>query len=145
MAADDRIHTRDQVVPLVEERLRVDTRETVRGHVRIRVSPETWTETVRRELRGEEIEVERVPVDREVSELPEVRTEGDVTIVPIVEEVLVVEKRLRLKEELHLRRRSTLETVEMPVTLRRERAEVERSSGGAADPVTPRTSTEEES
>ncbi len=54
------------------------------------------------------------------------RQEGDLLIVPVVEEVLVVEKRLVLKEELHIRRRVETESVEVPVELRRQRAEVER-------------------
>ena len=57
---------------------------------------------------------------------PQIRTEGDVTIVPVLEEVLVVEKRLVLKEELHIRRRIITETVEVPVTLHKQRAIVER-------------------
>ena len=56
------------------------------------------------------------------------RTEEGVTIVPILEEVLFVEKRLVLKEELHIRRRVSSETVEVPVVLRKERAVVERVS-----------------
>jgi stress response protein YsnF len=55
-----------------------------------------------------------------------VRTEGDVVIVPVLEEVLVVEKRLVLKEELHIRRDATRENVEVPVTLRKQRAVIER-------------------
>jgi stress response protein YsnF len=46
--------------------------------------------------------------------------------VPVLEEVLVVEKRLVLKEELHLRRKVETETFEAPVTLRKQRVEVER-------------------
>jgi stress response protein YsnF len=71
-------------------------------------------------------------VDRVVSEAPAVRTEGDVTIVPVLEEVLFVEKRLVLKEELHIRRTATTETVEVPVTLRRQRAVIERVDAGAS-------------
>jgi hypothetical protein len=52
----------------------------------------------------EEAGVERIPVNRLVDTAPETRTEGDVTIIPIVEEVMVVEKRLLLKEEIHIRR-----------------------------------------
>jgi hypothetical protein len=52
-----------------------------------------------------------------------------VTIVPVLEEVLFVEKRLVLKEELHIRRQATTETVEVPVTLRKQRAIVERVAG----------------
>jgi stress response protein YsnF len=53
---------------------------------------------------SEEAGVERVPVNRLVETEPQTRQEGDVTIIPIIEEVLVVEKRLLLKEEIHIRR-----------------------------------------
>jgi stress response protein YsnF len=49
-----------------------------------------------------------------------------VTVIPVIEEVLIVEKRLVLKEELHVRRQQTTENVEVPVTVRRQRAVVER-------------------
>jgi stress response protein YsnF len=49
------------------------------------------------------------------------------TIVPIFEEVMVVEKQLLLKEELHIRKRSEVNTVEAPVTLKRQWADVDRS------------------
>ena len=55
-----------------------------------------------------------------------VRTEGNVTILPVVEEVLVVERRLLIKEELRLIRHATKEVIETPVTLRKQRAVVER-------------------
>jgi stress response protein YsnF len=80
-----------------------------------------------------------VPVDRVVETAPETRTEGDVTIVPVLEEVLVVEKRLVLKEELHIRRRVETETAEVPVTLRKQRAIVERLA-----PDTPSSDPEKE-
>jgi hypothetical protein len=41
-------------------------------------------------------------IDRGVDVAPEVRVEGNVTIIPVLEEVLVVEKRLVLKEKLHI-------------------------------------------
>jgi stress response protein YsnF len=42
------------------------------------------------------------------------------------EEVLVVEKRLVLKREIRIRMRATSETIEIPVSLRKQRAVVER-------------------
>jgi stress response protein YsnF len=114
------------VVPIVEEELRVSKRQVVKGRVRVRTVVDTVEEVVRETLRSETVEVTRVPIDREVTEAPTVRTEGDVTIVPVLEEVLVVEKRLVLKEELHLRRKLETETFEQPVTLRKQRVEVER-------------------
>jgi stress response protein YsnF len=53
---------------------------------------------------------------------PKSEPRGAVTIVPIVEEVLVVEKRLLIKEEVHIRRRATTETADVPVMLRKQRA-----------------------
>jgi len=53
-------------------------------------------------------------------------TEFGVLIIPVLEEVLVVEKRLVLKEELHVRRLVSEENVEIPVTVRKQRAVVER-------------------
>ncbi|NKW82722.1 DUF2382 domain-containing protein [Ochrobactrum pecoris] len=77
-------------------------------------------------LDSENVEVTRVAIGREVSEAPAVRTDGDVTIVPVMEEVLVVEKRLMLVEEIHIRRVATTEDVTIPVELRKQRATIER-------------------
>ena len=114
-----------EMIPLLKEELRVDKRSVVTGKVRVRSVVDTIEELVHAAITDEE-EVTRVPMDREVEAAPSVRTEGDVTIVPIMEEVLVVEKRLVLKEELHIRRSVTLENVEVPVTLRKQRAVIER-------------------
>jgi uncharacterized protein (TIGR02271 family) len=116
----------EERIPVVDEEERINKREVVTGRVRIRTRVEEADETVRGTLDEEVVEVERVPVDRIVEAAPAVRQDGDVTIIPVMEEVLVVEKRLVLKEELHVRRRRKQESVEVPVTLRRERVEVER-------------------
>lgn len=118
-----------QSIPLVEERLNVSVREAVTGRVRISTTTETFEQVVRQELRGVRAEVVRVPVDRvlEVGEVPPgPRTQGDVMIIPIFEEVAVVEKRLLLKEELHVTQHTIVEEIEVPVELRRQRAVVER-------------------
>ena len=53
----------------------------------------------------EDCDVERVSVKRMIDKPAEIRQEGDTMIIPLMEEVLVVEKRLMLREELHIRRR----------------------------------------
>ncbi len=120
-------------IPLVDETLRVEKREISKGKVRIKSVTDTVEELARATLEEETVEITRVPVGREVTEAPTVRTDGDVTIVPVLEEVLVVEKRLVLAEEIHIRRRIKTEDVELPVTLRKQRAVVEN--------LTPETST----
>lgn len=57
--------------------------------------------------------------------VPQVGTGGDVTVIPVLEEVLVVEKRLRLKEELRVVHRVDVKTFEESVPLRRQTASVE--------------------
>jgi len=122
----------EEVIPLVEETATVGKRQVVTGRVRVRTVTDTIDELAHADVERETVEVTRVPVDRMVESTPDIRTEGDVTIVPVLEEVLVVEKRLVLKEELHIRRRVETETVEVPVTLRKQRAIVKRE--GPDDP-----------
>jgi uncharacterized protein (TIGR02271 family) len=115
-----------EVVPLLQEDLHVDKRSVVTGKVRVRSVIDIVEDVARAALTEEHVDVTRVPVDREVETAPSVRTEGDVTIIPVIEEILVVEKRLVLKEELHIRRRISRDDVEVPVTLRKQRAVIER-------------------
>ncbi len=124
------------VMPLVEERLTVDTRVRETGRVRLRKRVETRTETVDEPLLREEVEVERVPIGTFVDGPVSVRHEGEVMIVPVLEEVLVVEKRLRLREELHVTKRRTEVHEPQEVTLRSERIEVERVAPNTAAPNT---------
>jgi uncharacterized protein (TIGR02271 family) len=127
----------EEVIPLTEEEVHIEKREVTTGKVRVHTRVDVVQETVQASLEEETVEVTRVPINREIDHAPEVRTENGVTIVPVVEEVLVVEKRLILKEELHIRRNTRTEDVEIPVELRKQTAEVERlpvertSKGGA--------------
>jgi len=88
-----------------QEEAVVSKHEVETGRVRIRKTVRERREVVDQPLFREEIEVRRVPADRMLDAPLEVRQEGDTTIVPVMEEVLVVHKRLRLKEELHITRR----------------------------------------
>ena len=116
----------EEVLLLLEEELRVEKRNIVTGRVRVRSVVDTVEEIARAELEEERVDVTRVPIGREVTTPPTVRSEGDVVIVPVLEEVLVVEKRLVLKEELHIRRYVARENFEVPVTVRKQRAVIER-------------------
>jgi uncharacterized protein (TIGR02271 family) len=116
-------------IPLLEERLSVAKRQVERGRVRVHVSVEEREETVTEQLLRDDLQVERVPRNVRLTEVPHVRLEGNTTIVPVVEEVLVVEKALMLVEEIHICRRSVSEETRIPVTVRSERARVEREAG----------------
>lgn len=119
------------ILPLVAETARIDKRTVETGRVRVRTETETLDQVLRESLRSDHVGVTRLPIDRTLAEgeaAPVAREEDGVTIIPVLEEILVVEKRLVLKEEVHIRRTTAGEDVEVPVTLRRQRAVVERLS-----------------
>ena len=113
------------VVPVVQEVVDVQKRWVESGRVRVTKVVHQHEEVVDEPLLREEVEVERIAVNRAVDGPVAVRHEGDVMIVPILEEVLVVEKRLVLKEELHIRRRRTEVSHPQRIVLRTEEATVE--------------------
>lgn len=124
-------------VPVIEEELKVGTRtvETGRG-VRIHKHVVTHPATVEESLVRGEVEVRHVPVDRMVDpgEAPVTRYEGDTLVVPVLEEVLVLERRVRIKEELHVTVLRREETHAETVMLKSEQVSVERFDDGVPPP-----------
>lgn len=117
-------------IPVVQEELRVETRVTATGKVLVRKAVRVEDELVDVPLTDVEVEVRRVPKDELVAETWPIRQEGDTTIVPVFEEVLVVEKRLRLKEEVHVIRRRREQHRPQRVEVRKEEVTVERMEAG---------------
>lgn len=119
----------DTRIPLAEETLHVGKRELETSRLRVSLTTETVSETIQQTLLTRSAAVERVAVGREVSAAPQIRQEGDVLVIPVVEEILVIEKRLFLKEEIRIRMTATQEGVDLPVERRVQRAMVERLPG----------------
>lgn len=116
-----------ETIPIVREELHVEKRTRKTGRVVVQVVPEVRHQVVDLPLAEEKVEIERIPVQRVIEQAPPVRQEGEVTIVPVVEEVLVVEKRLMLKEEIRIiRHRSTRQHHE-EIPLRVEDVRISRS------------------
>ena len=124
----------EKVVPVVEETAVVYKERVVTDRVRLNKQVHEDHEVLDIPVQTETLEVDRVPVGRFVEAPPAIRQEGDTTIYPVVEEVLVVEKRLRLVEEVRVTHRRTTRRARERVALRREEVAVERdaaASGGA--------------
>jgi stress response protein YsnF len=117
------------VVPLHKEDVSVEKRKVERD-VRVRVHTVHHDHLIDEALMRERVEVERVPVGRPIDAVPPVREEGDTTVISVVEEVLVLERRLVLKEEIRLRRVRTTEQHRETVMLREQQAVIERSEPG---------------
>ena len=119
----------EDVIPVVEEAITVSKCEVETGRVQVALTTEMQTVIARETLRGRRVEVEQVPMNRMLAEgepLPQSREEGDTLIVPVVEEVAVVVKRLVLREEVRLRFVHTEEPFAQEVPVRRQRATIAR-------------------
>jgi uncharacterized protein (TIGR02271 family) len=113
-------------VPVIAEDLVTGTRKVKTGAVRVHKRVHERTERVEMPLIQDTVEIKRVVIDKVIDAPPHIRTVGDTTIVPVIEEQMIVTKRLVLKEEVHLIRRRTKRRVTREVTLQREEAHAER-------------------
>lgn len=107
-----------------EEVLEATTAPVQRGTVRVvrRVETAPVSEVV--QTWQEVVDVERVPVNREIDVAPEPWMDGDTIVIPVVEEVVVTETRLVLREEVRVKRRRVAEPVTIEAEVRREHVEV---------------------
>jgi len=116
---------------LIQEHLDVSKQWVEAGAVVITKTVETVPMTVPVELTHEEIELQRLPVERLLADgeaaLP--RQEGDTLIIPVVEEELVVVKRRVVREEWRLTKRRVAQRREVQDTVRREHLQFDTTGG----------------
>jgi uncharacterized protein (TIGR02271 family) len=114
----------EEVIPVMEEQLRVGKREVGRGSVRVRsyVVERPVEEQV--ELRQERVTIERRPVDRELQPGDAAFKEQTIEAVERGEEA-VVSKTARVVEEIGIRKDVERETETVRDTVRRQEVEVE--------------------
>ncbi|MGI4803105.1 MAG: YsnF/AvaK domain-containing protein [Janthinobacterium lividum] len=112
------------ILPLHAEQI-VVARHKLERTVRVNLHTVSRDHPVDELLTHERVEIERVPIGREVDAVPANRQEGDTTIIPVVEEVVVVHRQLVLKEEIRMRRVRVTEHHRETVSLRQQEATVE--------------------
>ena len=118
---------RGLVIPVVEERLEVSRERVETGRVRVSKSVEAREVVVDDPLKRESVRVEHVPINQVVTgAVPQVREEGDVTVIPILEERVVTRTELVLVEEVRIHREHSEYRNPQRVTLRKEVVAVER-------------------
>ncbi|QMU27922.1 YsnF/AvaK domain-containing protein [Adhaeribacter radiodurans] len=115
------------VIPVIEEHVQVGKRVVETGRVRIIKTVNEEEAQVETPLLQEEVQVERVPVNQYIEAAPAVRYEGDVMIIPVIQEVVVIEKRLMLVEEIRINKQQIQTNVSQTVTLRKEEVKIERT------------------
>jgi stress response protein YsnF len=127
----------EQVIPVLAEQISVERRCVETGRVLATVTTHSHERIIKEDLVRDTVEVERVLIGRTVESVPPVREEGDATIIPVVEEVLVIERRLILKEEVRLRRVRIRETHAATVVTRSQDVVVTRNEPHPPPPAEP--------
>lgn len=118
----------EHVIPVIEESLHVTKRVVEQGGIRIIKSVTTEEATIEEPTIHEAATVDRIAVNRLLEpgeELPKSRRDGDTLIIPIFEEVIVTEKRMRVTEELHIVLSRTEAVTPQSTTIRRESVRIE--------------------
>lgn len=122
-------------IPVVEEQLQVGKRVVETGSVRVSKKVHEEELMIDAPVVYEKLDIERVAINQYVETAPpSVRYEGDTMIIPILEEVVVVEKRLMLVEEVRITKHQVQTEVSQPVTLRKEEVTVVRSDNDTTKP-----------
>ena len=122
-------------IPITEEQLQVSRQTVETGRVRLAKTVHETDETVTVPLLHETYTVERIALNQYVDEPPATRQEGETTIYPVVNEVLVVQKRLVLIEEIRVTRLQAQVEDTQTMPLRREEITVERTPINPERPV----------
>jgi uncharacterized protein (TIGR02271 family) len=132
------------VVPVLNEELHADAIPVQTGGVRVTKHVQGHDEILEQELRKGRVEVKRVKTERVVHGPQPVQRVGNTLVVPIVSEVLHVEKRWVVTEEIHLTQVEERETVQQTVTVNREQADVQRvdETGKVVSTIDPETERE---
>lgn len=125
------------VVPVVEEEVSVGRETIATGSVRVHVAQTEEIRSIELEAVHAAVEIERVHVGREVERAEPPWRDGDVLVVPVYEETVVLQRRLVLREELRLHMRPQRHRWQEQVMLRRDEPTVERRvAGGTWEPET---------
>ena len=113
-------------IPLHAEDLTVSKLQVADDTVRVRTVTREHETFVDETLNHERVQIERVQIGRQVEAIPPVRQEGDTTILSVMEETLVIARRLILKEEVHIRRLHVSERHQEALVLRKQEAVITR-------------------
>jgi uncharacterized protein (TIGR02271 family) len=119
----------NETIKVVEEQLTVDKSVVTTGSLHVRKRLEETVEPIVMLLANETYTIERFPKNELVEKAPDpIRNEGDRIIVSVMEERVVVEKKLFLVEEIHLVKNNQTSEYRDEVKLKREVVDVERKS-----------------
>ena len=128
---------RDVVIPVVQEQVSVDAVPVVTGGVRVTKRVESQDQVIEQQLHTTHADVKRVKTNRVVDGPQQpIQRSGNTMIIPVVSEVLHIEKRWVVTEEIHITQREEVENFQQTVPVNYEHADIEQlDESGNAEPA----------
>jgi uncharacterized protein (TIGR02271 family) len=118
-----------KVIPVIEEVLKVDKKLVETGRIHVRKEIDEEEKQIEIPLMNESYEVERVKVkDQIFDQVPSIRHEGDVIVIPVIKEVAEIKIRYEVAEEIHLKKNKTITPHTEQVTLKKEKVIIQRET-----------------
>jgi uncharacterized protein (TIGR02271 family) len=115
-------------IPVVQEQLKIEKEQVVTGKIKIKKTVTEEVQTVNVPVFSDEYEITRVPVEKKTLDTPPpaMREEGDKTIISVIREITIVEKRYEVIEEIHIRKHKREIPLTQEVRLKKENVSIER-------------------
>jgi uncharacterized protein (TIGR02271 family) len=116
----------EAIINVLKERALIQKNIVEKAKVHIEKKVHHTEETIHIPVVSEEVEIKKIAVNQYVETVPPVRYEGDTIVIPAIKEILIVEKKLLLVEEVYVTKHTNTTSEEKNVMLREEEIIVER-------------------
>ncbi|HLP72965.1 MAG TPA: DUF2382 domain-containing protein [Bacteroidales bacterium] len=113
-----------QIIPVISEEVVTGRRLVRKASILIGKSISTAEVEIDVPLTEDQFDIERVPVNQYLDSQPEIRYEGNTTVIPVMKEVMV--KRLLLTEEIRITRKVKLTKKTEKVKLKKQEVKITR-------------------
>ena len=123
---NNEMNSKDIKLLVINEEIKVHKKLVDGDTVRITKKTNEFSETIDTSVTTEEVKIEKVAFNKYLDTHPEVRYEGDTIIIPVVKEVVVVEKKILLVEEVRITKHIHTSSEEQIIPLRHQEIIVER-------------------
>jgi len=125
--------SKKKIVPIVKEEARIDKRPKLRATYSFQ--KETDVRNIEQSvfLKEDSIDINEISVEKEIKSYPKIRTEGDVTIIPVVREEEVVSKKLILEKEVHITKKRDVKKKDIQIDIRTENLKITKDTQKGVD------------
>lgn len=121
----------EQRLPLSEEHATLTKARVLDSRIRIERTTTSAAELLETELARDEVEIKHIAKNQLVEDdySAEVRYEGDLLIIPVIEERVEIIRRKILKEEVHIRKVKKVEPYQQNVLVRSQEVKIRKEKG----------------